>query len=592
MKTQTAITRCAALAALVALSATAFAGVHVSENGGTLTVTVPTTHAGKSVKLLWGEGYAHTNTLCDAVSDAGGTYTFDLVKAGIENGTELHFYACTRYKVLDKLFQPAGTVINTGVKDSATYGVRVGVQPVQFSGFLLGAQGSPTFAIQVPSQSMLRIYINGAGNVTPYYTSGKMLDIAATNEVLTIDGVQVENDKITTSPVGQTGKFMTIGKLNGLKGNNGSGWWSYVQFYDENGELLLDYVPVEVCADGTIGFFDRASGVMVSGTFSTTLDGSDMEGTPTGEYIETGYEDLGQSVTVSRMLDVSANGGTFTVTVPSALAGERLVLAWDSQDRGDNLADWAHSATLADPATAGGIVGRFRSFGIKNGDAMRVFAANVYKTMDKLYQPTTAYVNTGFKDCETHGVRFGLQPSGTGFIFGSSNPSGKNNTFAVNIQTLVKLQFYITGNASSIDGLDTGRLLDIAVTNTVLTIDGETKLTGRTTSPVGIAGESTGRTMTIGRMNGFASSGSGYWSYVRLDDVDGVAMLDYIPVQRVIGGTDGTVGFYDRATLSFVAPTAGEFTAGTVSDEETVAVNASSAAFEVTDIPGLMIIIK
>ena len=58
--------------------------------------------------------------------------------------------------------------------------------------------------------------------------------------------------------------------------------------------------------------------------------------------------------------------------------------------------------------------------------------------------------------------------------------------------------------------------------------------------------------------------------------------------------SDNTVGFYDRATLTFM-PSSGStaFNAGTVTnDTPVVAVNASSAAWEVTDIQGLIILFK
>jgi hypothetical protein len=83
----------------------------------------------------------------------------------------------------------------------------------------------------------------------------------------------------------------------------------------------------------------------------------------------------------------------------------------------------------------------------------------------------------------------------------------------------------------------------------------------------------------------------GWWSHVSFDDKDGYKILDYVPVQRV---ADGKVGFYDRATLSFVTSTGtGNFTAGTVTDDTPVtAVNAVSPPYKVSGIPGLLIIVK
>ena len=74
------------------------------------------------------------------------------------------------------------------------------------------------------------------------------------------------------------------------------------------------------------------------------------------------------------------------------------------------------------------------------------------------------------------------------------------------------------------------------------------------------------------------------------DDASGNRILDYIPVQRV---SDGKVGFYDRATLSFVTSSGtDDFTAGTVTDNTPVtAVNSVSAPLQVTKVPGFIITI-
>ena len=571
MKTQTSrrtvLAAALAVAGVFGFTAPAFADVRFSEFGGVLTVFAPTNYAGKAIKVLWDDSetagvYAKTNTICDAVDANGGTYTFDMAAAGIANGTTLHFQTCTRYKVLDKLYQPKGSYVLTGIKDADTYGVRMGVQP-DGSGFIFGTYGEDStkpFAIKVTNTAMtsLQIYINGAGSVNSSCTSGKILDIAATNNVLTIDGVKVNNSNITTSPVGTAGngshqRSMAIGWLNGLSNQTNGGYWSYLQFEDENGDPLLDYVPVEVCSSGTIGFYDRVSGAMATKSGS----GSFTAGTETGEYIETDAEILSQTVTASRILDVASEEGLITVTVPSALAGERIIVAWDSEDKGTDLADWANSATLTDSATAGDLTARLGRLGVKNGNWVRVFAANAYKTMDKLYQPAGAYVDTGVKDSQTYGIRMGLQAETTGgWIFGTVNGS-PSTTFAIQVANSTTLTVYVNWTGKNITDYSS-KINDIAVTNTVLTVDGELKYSGLVTSPIGTAGDLTKRTMTVGCINGFAQRyAKGYWSYLQLDNSDGSLMLDYIPVQRV---SDDKVGFYDRVTHTFVMPS-GTFTA-------------------------------
>lgn len=582
------------------ITPSAFADVRFSEFGGVLTVFAPTNYSGKAIKVLWDDSetagvYTKTNTICNAVGANGGTYTFDMAAAGIANGTTLHFQTCTRYKVLDKLYQPANAYVSTGYRDDQTYGVRFGFQPDGSTSWIFG-QGNPsgknvTCAIQVSnvSTAQYQFYINGdPRNAT--CTAGEMHDFAITNTVVTIDGTAVITGR-TTSPVGTAGAInttvmMSVGRAIGLSGNS-KGWWSHVQLDDANGDLLIDYVPVEVCSSGTIGFYDRVAGAMVTkmgnGSFSAT------GATETGEYIETDAEILSQTVTASRILDVASEEGLITVTVPSALAGERIIVAWDSEDKGTDLADWANSATLTDSATAGDLTARLGRLGVKNGNWVRVFAANAYKTMDYLSQPNTAYANTNIKDTQAYGIRIGFQPvQNSGFIFGANNDGSGSKTFAIKVASATSLQIYINGAGNVTPSCTSGKILDIAATNNVLTIDGvQVQNSNILTSPIGTAGNgSNHRTMIIGRMNGFNQQyGAGYWSYLQLDNSDGSLMLDYIPVQRV---SDDKVGFYDRVTHTFVMPS-GTFTAGTVSEDETLDATAASEAFK-ANIAGLIII--
>ena len=50
----------------------------------------------------------------------------------------------------------------------------------------------------------------------------------------------------------------------------------------------------------------------------------------------------------NRSLGISADKSLLTVTVPSGLAGERLMVLWDDEDRGDDIAAWANQAVLAE----------------------------------------------------------------------------------------------------------------------------------------------------------------------------------------------------------------------------------------------------
>ena len=77
---------------------------------------------------------------------------------------------------------------------------------------------------------------------------------------------------------------------------------------------------------------------------------------------------------------------------------------------------------------------------------------------------------------------------------------------------------------------------------------------------------------------------------MKFGDKDDNAIFDAIPVLRA---SDNTVGFYDRATLTFM-PSSGStaFTAGTVTnDTPVVAVNGVSEPFT-TKFSGLIIMFK
>ena len=637
----------AAFAAAV-LCGTAQARVAYSLDGSRMTITAPSTYAGKSIQLLWGETategvYANTNTVCDAVALSGGQYTVDLKEAGIKNGTELHLWACHRYQVLNKIYQPATLYVNTGIKDSAVYGVRLGfcleqtftadptfrniigtgidTKELKKNGGIIPDYSTFTVGFRQHSTDDLRLYYESQGAEHAYERYGvakdDILDIAFTNGVLTIGGVSKKTG-LNLSPVGHvsdyTKRVMLVGRRDiPIDVRQGQGWWSHVQFDGEGGKLILDYVPVKDCAKGTIGFFDRAAetpGVVAtsgSGSFATTSSGSDKESAPTGKYIETDHEDLGQTITPNRELTFTLEGSALVVSVPAGLVGERLVLLWDDEDMGDDPAAWSHSAVISESARAAGETVRLGKLGVKNGQYVRVAAANAYKMLDTLYMGgKQCYINTGFKDTEVYGVRFGFygnscsEPnSGWGYCIGSKEGTPEARGFIVGMSGTSYDKYFWTYTGKRPDAPDrpatsTTSINEIAFTNRVFTLDGK-KVFG--TLAAGSVGISTSN-ISIGRCGGDWPGQRyfyGHWSHVSFDDADGNKILDYVPVQRVASdGTLGKVGFYDRATKTFVTSTGtGDFTAGAVKDdEEVVSYNSVSAAAEVNGIPGFMIMFR
>ena len=89
----------------------AYADVSYSFNGGMMTITAPSTLAGKGIRIVWDSedrgvepaAWANVANVVDAVPAAGGTYTIDLESLGIANGQPCRIVTSTRYRLLDKL---------------------------------------------------------------------------------------------------------------------------------------------------------------------------------------------------------------------------------------------------------------------------------------------------------------------------------------------------------------------------------------------------------------------------------------------------------------------------------------------------------
>lgn len=624
----------AAFAAAV-LCGTAQARVAYSIDGTVLTITASSTYSGKAIQLLWGETategvYANTNTVCDAVASSGGRYSFDLKEAGVQNGTELHLWVCHRYQILDKMYQPSTLYVNTGIKDSDVYGVRfgfcleqtftsdatfrnvvgTGASSVENTNNTIPSGSSFTVGFRQHSTEGLKLYYESRGSAGDRFpvAEGEMLDIAFTNSVLTIGGVS-KKQGLDLSPVGHvsdyTNRTMLVGRYDNPNisgGRAGQGWWSYVQFDDEDGNLIVDYVPVKDCATGTIGFFDRAAEtlgmvtVSGSGSFATASSGSDKKSEPTGEYIETDFEDLGQTIIPNRELTYTVDRSELTVTVPDGLIGEQLYLLWDDEDRGDDPTAWAYCEKIESSVRLG-------KLGVKNGQYIRIAAANCYKELETLQMSgaaTSVYVDSGIRDSDVYGVRFGFYSPTLTEAFATIIGT-QENAFLVSVSNQENAKWlicYHKKDAVSRPSVKTDAINEIEFAGRKCVLNGVTLSSALAAGPVG----ESGRNIQIGRGQLPSSSGgffyrrcNGYWSHVSFDDADGNRILDYIPVQRVASdGTLGKVGFYDRATKSFVTSTGtGEFTAGAVKeDKEVVSYNSVSAATRVTGIPGFVIMFR
>ncbi|MBO6121452.1 MAG: hypothetical protein J6Q49_06290 [Kiritimatiellae bacterium] len=619
------------------ITSPAFADVHVSQNGATLTVTAPSTLAGKGLLLQTDAesagAWTTATNIVGAVPSEGGVYTVDLVALGITNGTPCRIASGTIYNNLDMLQVTAvRTFVDTGIADTSVYGVRFGFYATGSNnayapfigtedGYLSSSGYYGDWQVRVPTQGSngtwgYRYRSGSKQDISYSFSTDSINEIAFTNQIFTVGGDTVIKSGLASGSVGFTGLNIYLGGAANKKFSNGSlsrsgdvyGWWSYVQFDDADGKLILDYVPVQR-GDGTVGFWDNVtSQFMPPYTDGSFIPGTFSAGTPTGESFATDVESVCE-FTPSRILDAESEDGVVTVTVPAGLVGESIIVAWDSADKGDDLDDWANSATLTDSATEGDLTARLGRLGIRNGDYARVFAANVYKPLDMLYTTSgkQCYITTDFTDTEVYGAKLGFygtaKADNWGYFIGTQEKDASNNRnggFAIGMNgTYLDSWFWVGYGRRSENGTDrpsvnTDSINEVAFTNSIVMVNG-TMINKMSTSKLALGGS--GKAITIGTTTDVVGGNNpnrflyGWWSHVSFYDVDDNTLLDYIPVQRV---SDSKVGFYDRATKSFVTSSGtGNFTAGTVTNETpVVAVNASSSAWKVDGIQGLIILFK
>ena len=607
----------------------AYADVSYSFNGGIMTITAPSTLHGKGILIVWDaedkgsepSAWANSTNVVDAVPASGGTYKIDLGACGITNGQPCRIVTSTRYRLLDMLWMTSKeTYINTGIVGSDIYGIRFGYYPTGRSG---SSETDFYYAIGCGKDNKTGDYDRGAfavgesastglGAAVRYYYRGtkynpkKSMSTSEINEFAFTNGVFTLNDELLKSGLG-TGSVSTnqvrkmyVGKNQHATGFMEYGWWSHVSFDDANGNRILDYIPVQRASDGKVGFWNRigdGSFVTSSGTENFTA------GTFTNAYIDVDV-DATQTFSPNRIIEASLDGATLTVVVPAGLGGEQLIVLWDDEDMGADISAWAHTNVIEEAIADNGgtYTVKLTSYGVKDDKFVRVAAANRYKTLDKLQMTSNScYVDTDVKDSDVYGVRFGFYPvsSGNGgshwsYCIGSSESGfsvGENDS---SISTCVTCYRGDKFKGAARPTVSTERINEYAYTNKVATLDGTVFKSGLEAGAVG----TTGYDMYLGTAYVVKTSGytagtrylRGRWSHVSFDDADGNRILDYIPVQRV---SDGKVGFYDRATLSFVTSFGKDsFSAGTVTNDTPVtAVNSVSSALRVC-YPGLIISVK
>ena len=563
-------------------------------SGSRLYVNVPSGLAGEQLLLVWDDAdkgndvdaWANSREIAAAVGANGGKYCTDLARLGVQNGQTCRVFSRHNLRLLDKLEMPNSTTyINTGIKDSSCYGIRFGFYGTGISegfgqfigtsdaGFTIGANNTDItswyWCCQGKKDNVAAP--TGWGSSRPTVSTSSINDVAFTNQKFTVNGTIVKSE-LGAGVLGSTAANMHLGRnVEGLNRYH-YGWWSYVRFDAEGGIAILDYIPAQRIADGKVGFLDRATGRFIVSTGGGAFNAGDV----TNASWTAVHSSAATVVGGVPFLDIAIDGTSLTVTAPAGLAGEQLVLLWDDSDKGGDPSAWANSRVLAVslPASGGTYSARLTTLGIGREHVCRVATVNQVQLLDKLQMTSTqCYIDTGFKDTDVYGVRFGFygnsgnNSDGWNFIIGTHEGySDSDRGFVVGQNGANFDSWYWTyrGYRSVNDRptVSNSSINEAAFTNRVFTLNGSVVKSDLAAGSVGVRGVN----IFLGRdQYTHSRCHYGWWSHVSFDDEAGNAILDYIPAQRV---ADGKVGFLDRATGRFIGSTgSGNFTSGSVTNE-------------------------
>ena len=266
------------------------------------------------------------------------------------------------------------------------------------------------------------------------------------------------------------------------------------------------------------------------------------------------------SLTLSADVSYRIFGPTLKVMAPAGSAGDRIVFVWDTEDKGDDAADWAHSAVVTESVPTGGadFTLDLAELGVTEGVACGLISTRTYQCLDQLGTFDGAYVDTGVKDTDCYGVAFGFYATektkdwgyfiGTyeadGFVMGNNSSNFASWNWA-----------YRTGKKTPRPSVNTDSVNEVSFHDAQFWLNGERKASSLGDGSVGLHGS----TMFVGRADFDSRIQYGWWTHVEFAGSDGKNLIEYVPVQQ----GDGTVGFYDKVSNAFVPPTSGTFTAGT-----------------------------
>ena len=611
-------------AALPSLAANALPAptIGISDDARSLVVTVPAgCVASMKLELAYDTGtndssmyvrsdaatrsaWTNARTLSESVPAAGATYTVPLSELGVPADASFRLFASsTDIALLDYVEQnDYDSGHDTGIPDNICYAFEYGQIPktlnVQYP-TVIGSilpNGKYGFAIQHNKRATAGYFEQWSGGKYTYRaltfkTSEMNVCTFTTNKVLTFNGTQLApgaGASAWTTPLGTSTTNLFLGRFVNETGLKIQSRWYYLKLYGSDNAELLDYVPAKRMSDGVAGFYDRAAV-----KFVTPSDGGAFAGgTVTNDAFVVAATAVGGICSFPRLARVPAmatldtsDGATLTIEVrPGYGVGSKLYLAHDTTDKGGDITDWTGKLEVCSsiPTAGGTYTVDLAAQGLDSGRVFRAFIANRYTLLERVQQNSDDdVIDTGVADVLCTGMELGCYCTGYSNKYSSFIGTGTGNgaancgyrvclggsatkvMFGQYVNSRYTYKFvYFTANTRNV----------LKVENNTVTLNGGSAVkpeSGNTaswrTTPLGLSRLNA----YMGRLPTDNATGTccyGWWYYLKLKGIDGNLLLDYVPVMN----SNGTAGFLDRVSASFVTPTSGgSLVAGDAAGEET-----------------------